>query len=97
MGRGIPILAAAGLAPLLAGCFSFSFGSTAPATNPAVQACEDKARDQGYSDVGQLQVLPLGDGRYSIQLETYDDGSYGQTPCTYDPKTGAQVPAKKKS
>jgi hypothetical protein len=97
MGRGIFIVMA--LAPLLAGCFGFGFdfGAAPPATNPAVVACEQKARDQGYDDVGQLQVMPLGEGRYSIELQTHDDRGYGQTSCTYDPKTGATVPPPKKT
>lgn len=99
MRRGTFIAIAAALMPLLAGCFGLGlgFGSSPPATNPAVAACEQKASDQGYDDIGQLQVMPLGEGRYSIELQTHDDHGYGQTPCTYDPKTGATVPPPKKS
>jgi hypothetical protein len=94
MRRGFLVLA--GLASLVGGCSivpdmpSFSSGGP-PVTNDAVDACKRKARDEGYSNVGQQQVMPAGDGRYLVTLQAEGDDGYAARTCVFDPATGAQL------
>ena len=87
------LLAAAVLPPLLTQCSYAPFDTNGPptVTNPAVAACEDAAGDQGLDEVGQQQVMPAGDGRYTVVLIGKGDEGWKKATCTYDPATGAHL------
>lgn len=94
MGRVFLVLA--GLASFLGGCAimpdmpSLSSGGS-PMTNDAVEACKQKARDEGYGHVGQQQVMPAGDGRYVVTLQAETDNGYQNRTCIFDPASGARI------
>ncbi|HWI29543.1 MAG TPA: hypothetical protein VN668_21395 [Stellaceae bacterium] len=94
MSRLDPKLAALAAALLLGGCSYIPFiGSDGPQIrNPAVDACESKARSVGYDGVGERQSAPGKDGRYTVVLDIRQNEGYGQITCAFDPKTGAEVP-----
>ncbi len=64
-------------------------------TNPAVEACRDKAEDLGYEDVGERQSSPTAGGGYTVQLDIRENEGFGQVTCTYDPAKGADLPPPK--
>jgi len=86
---------APGLALLLGACSWLPFvgGDTGPhLTNPAVQACEDKASALGYDGVAEHETTPGKDGSYTVVLDVLRHEGYGQVSCSFDPAKGAQLP-----
>ncbi|HZB92650.1 MAG TPA: hypothetical protein VE397_14480 [Stellaceae bacterium] len=90
---GAAAVAALALLPLLGACSWIPFlNSDGPVlTNPAVVACERKARALGYDGVGEHESAPLGGGRYTVVLDFRQNEGYGQVSCAFDPDKGPQV------
>lgn len=88
-------LLAPGLTLLLGACSWLPFigGDTGPhLTNPAVQACEDKASALGYDGVAEHETTPGKNGSYTVVLDVLQHEGYGQVSCSFEPAKGAQLP-----
>lgn len=66
-------------------------GDVPRATNDAVTACNTKARDLGFSPVGQYEVLPTGGKSYRVVLAITDPKGDNMVTCTYAPESGAVI------
>jgi len=83
-----------GLAVLLAGCswVPFTGESDGPhLTNPAIDACKRKARDQGLKEPGERLATPGAEGRYTVVLDVRSPQGFSQITCAFDPAKGAEI------